>query len=92
LAQLALDGLDTTTISKGEKPLVDLLVETGLAQTPRGEVTVGQARKFIKDNAISVNGEKLTDIDAYLDESSGYFNQYHIIKRGKKIFHLIRWK
>jgi tyrosyl-tRNA synthetase len=92
LAQLALDGLDTTTISKGEKPLVDLLVETGLAQTPRGEVTVGQARKFIKDNAISVNGEKLTDIDACLDESSGYFNQYHIIKRGKKIFHLIRWK
>jgi tyrosyl-tRNA synthetase len=92
LAQLALDGLDTTEVSKGEKPLVELLVETGLALTPRGEVTIGQARKFIKDNAISINGDKVTDINASLNESTGYYGQYHIVKRGKKIFHLIRWK
>ncbi len=92
LSQLALDGLDTTEVAKGEKSLVDLLVETGLALTPRGEVTVGQARKFIKDNAISINGKKINDIEATLDESSGYFGQFHIVKRGKKIFHLIRWR
>ncbi|MGX5172977.1 tyrosine--tRNA ligase [Aliikangiella sp. IMCC44653] len=91
LAQLALDGLPTSQIKCGSVKLIDLLVETGLAVTPRGEVTVGQARKFIQQNAISVNGEKITDIDAELDENTGFFNKYHIIKRGKKIFHLINW-
>jgi len=91
LAQLAQDGLESKKIEKGEKKLIDLLVETGLALTPRGEVTIGQARKFIQQNAISINGEKVADIDAVLDENSGYFGKYHIVKRGKKIFHLIEW-
>ena len=91
LAQLALDGLDSTQINGSDIKLVDLLVESGLALTPRGEVTVGQARKFIKDNAISINGEKVNDIEATVTSSTGYFNKYHIVKRGKKIFHLINW-
>lgn len=91
LAQLALDGLESSKIPCGERTLIELLVETGLALTPRGEVTVGQARKFVKDKAISVNGVKVEDIDATLDPSSGYFNKFHIVKRGRKIFHLIEW-
>ncbi|MBV1909756.1 MAG: tyrosine--tRNA ligase [Kangiellaceae bacterium] len=91
LVQLALDGLETTHIEVAETKLVDLLVVSGLALTPRGEVTVGQARKFIKSNAISVNGEKVSDIEATVSSSTGYFNKYHIVKRGKKIFHLITW-
>lgn len=91
LAQLAQDGMPATQIAKGTKSLIEVLVETELALTPRGEVTVGQARKFIQQNAISVNGEKVNDIEASLDETGGYFNKYHIIKRGKKIFHLVEW-
>ena len=91
LVQLALDGLETTHIEVAETKLVDLLVVSGLALTPRGEVTVGQPRKFIKSNAISVNGEKVSDIEATVSSSTGYFNKYHIVKRGKKIFHLITW-
>jgi len=91
LSQLALDGLPTTSVKSGETKLVELLVESGLALTPRGEVTVGQARKFIQQNAISINGEKISDVDAVLDESSGFYGKYHILKRGKKIFHLIKW-
>ncbi|WP_444997176.1 tyrosine--tRNA ligase [Aliikangiella sp. IMCC44359] len=91
LAQLAMDGLQTTQIKKGEKKLLELLVETGLALTPRGEVTIGQARKFIQQNAISVNGEKISDIDAALTCDSAYYNKFHIVKRGRKIFHLIEW-
>lgn len=91
LAQLALDGLPTTQIKKTSAKLIDLLVETGLALTPRGEVTLGQARKFIQQNAISVNHQKITDIDAELKSDDGYYHRYHILKRGKKIFHLIEW-
>lgn len=92
LAQLALDGLPTTRLEKEEGQLIDLLVETGLALTPRGEVTIGQARKLIQSNAISVNGEKITDIEAQITSASGYFGQYHILKKGKKVFHLIKWQ
>ncbi len=91
LSQLALDGLPTTSASLGSKKLVELLVESGLALTPRGEVTIGQARKFIQQNAISVNGQKISEVDAVLDNSTGFYEKYHILKRGKKIFHLIKW-
>ena len=71
--------------------LVDALVETGLAQTPRGEVTAGQARKFIQGNAVSVNGSKIAEIDATLDRDGALHKRFHLLKRGKKLFHLIKW-
>lgn len=91
LSQLALDGLPSTDVAEGRMSLVELLVQSGLATTPRGEVTHGQAKKFIKSNAVSVNGLKITDTDNVLHREEGYFSQYHLIKRGKKMFHLIRW-
>jgi tyrosyl-tRNA synthetase len=54
-------------------------------------VTVGQARKFIQSNAISVSGEKVTDIEAVLSRSEAKFGRYHMLRRGKKLFHLLRW-
>jgi tyrosyl-tRNA synthetase len=89
--QLALDGLPATSIEADTKPLAELLVDTGLSATPRGEVTIGQARKFIEGNAVSVNGEKITDVNAALSQSQANFGKYHLLKRGKKLFHLVRW-
>ncbi|MBT8149913.1 MAG: tyrosine--tRNA ligase [Gammaproteobacteria bacterium] len=89
--QLAQDGLPCTKISESGKPLLELLVDTGLALTPRGEVTVGQARKFIQSNAVAVNGQKIDDIDTVLDRSSANFGRFHLLKRGKKHFHLLCW-
>ena len=91
LGQLALDGMPSTDIREQEKSLVDVLVETGLALTPRGEVTVGQARKFIKGNAVSVNGKKVVDVEAKVRATEALHGRYHLIKRGKKNFHLVRW-
>jgi len=91
-SQLALDGLPSTLIEGESNLLSELLVESGVAVTPKGEVTMGQARKFIKSNAIAVNGEKITDENAVLRRETGYFGRYHLIKRGKKVFHLIEWK
>ncbi|WP_163832419.1 tyrosine--tRNA ligase [Spartinivicinus ruber] len=92
LSQLALDGMPTTVIKEESKQLTELLVDTGLALTPRGQVTVGQARKFIKENAISVNGQKITDQEAIISSISGMHGKYHLLKRGKKVFHLVFWQ
>ena len=91
-AQLALDGLPSTEVQVSSAGLAELLVDSGVAVTPRGEVTLGQARKFINSNAIAVNGTKITDETAQLKAETGYFGRYHLIKRGKKVFHLLQWR
>jgi tyrosyl-tRNA synthetase len=91
LGQLALDGLHCHQIDDPEAGLIDLLVATGLSVTPRGEVTIGQARKFIKDNAISVNGQKTADEDTTLTRRGALYGRYHVLQRGKKNHVLVHW-
>jgi tyrosyl-tRNA synthetase len=86
LQQLYLDGMPASTSSEPELTLVQALVQSGLAKSNK------MAREFIGNNAVSVNGAKLVDVDAVLNSSSGLHQQYHVIKRGKKLFHLLRWQ
>lgn len=62
-------------IAKGTN-LVDILTNTGLAESKK------KAREFIKGNAVSINGTKITEeIDV---------NQVAIIKKGKNKFAIVR--
>lgn len=88
LGQLAQDGMETTNVS-GEAQLADVLVESGLAVTPRGEVTMGQARKLIQGNGVSVNGDKASDIEMTLKVSDALHGKYFIVQKGKKNHHLV---
>ena len=88
LGQLAQDGMDVTHIV-GEALLTDVLVEAGLAATPRGEVTLGQARKLIQGHGISVNGDKADDIEMILTRSDALHGRYFIVQKGKKNHHLV---
>ncbi len=92
LAQVALDGLPTSEIADDAVGLISVLVDSGLAVTPRGEVTQGQARKLIKSNAVSVNGEKISDPDYELDTATALYGRYHVVQKGKKNHHLIVMK
>lgn len=56
-------------------PLVDALVESELASSKR------EARTFIESGAISINGEKVEDVEMVL---SGSVGEHLLIKRGKK--------
>ena len=85
LQQLYLDGMPASSTQSQSMSLVEALVESGLAKSNK------MAREFIGNNAVSVNGEKVNDLDAMLNASSGLHDQYHIIKRGKKLFHLLQW-
>jgi len=89
LEQLATDGLPNSTLEEDSINLTDALVLTGLAVTPRGEVTVGQARKLVSGNAVAVNGSKVSDPELLLDKSNAMFGRYHLIQKGKKNHYLL---
>ena len=88
MAQLALDGMESTTVGN-QALLMDVLVDCGLAVTPRGQVTRGQARKLIEGNSISVNGEKVTDTDARLTSVDSLHGRFNVVQKGKKQHHLV---
>ncbi len=92
LAQLAQDGLPCLHLEVAELPLLEALVSSGLARTPRGAVTIGQARKFVTEGAVSINGRQQCDVDAVLRPADGLYGRYHLLRRGKKQHHLLCWK
>ncbi len=85
LGQLYQDGMPASDAEADQLTLVEALVKTGLAKSNK------MAREFINNNAVSVNGEKLADVEAVLSPATGLHGRYHVIKRGKKLFHLLRW-
>ena len=58
--------------------ILDIVVALGAASSKR------EAREFINNGAISVNGEKVTDINLIIDDTVFIENTYIIVKRGKK--------
>ena len=85
MQQLYLDGMPASKTSAKTISLVQLLVDSGLAKSNK------MAREFIANNAVSVNGNKCNDFEMVLTSSAGLHAQYHVIKRGKKLFHLLHW-
>ena len=58
--------------------VADLVVNIGAASSKR------EAREFIGNGAISINGEKVSDINMIVDDNMFIENTYIIVKRGKK--------
>ena len=85
--QLSLDGLQKSFLGE-DLTLLSALVSSGLAKTPKGEVTIGQARKLIQGKSISVNGKKIIDIEAKLNMANALYGKYFLIQKGKKTHHL----
>jgi tyrosyl-tRNA synthetase len=65
-------------------PLADLLPETSLANSKR------EAREFLKNNAVSVNGER-ADADRRLRVDDLLHGKVILLKRGKKNWHASHW-
>lgn len=59
-------------------PLIDVLVNNKIAVSKR------EAREFLANGSITVNGEKETDENKIIDKDSLMFNKYLIIRKGKK--------
>lgn len=85
LKQLELDGLPCTSISSGEEAgIVNVLVKTELAKSNK------MAREFIGNNAVSVNGEAINSVDFVFAEGIALCDRYFVLRRGKKLFHLVK--
>jgi len=84
--QLAMDGLPSLQVSSWDKTIVDILVESTLARGNK------QAREFISNAAVSVNGEpcrQTGETDSPLRQFKAAHGKYLIIRRGKKNFCLV---
>ena len=61
-----------------EGSILDLIVNIGAASSKR------EAREFVSNGAISINGEKQTDINKEVSDDMFIENTYVVVKRGKK--------
>ena len=66
--------------------LVDLLVEMGICKSKR------EAREFITNGSISINGKKITDLEFMVTKEVAIDDKYIIIRRGKKKYFIIVFK
>ncbi len=64
--------------------LVDALIETSLAKSKR------EAREFIQNGAVSLNGDKCQDLEHILSTSDAIDGKFIVIRRGKKLYALIK--
>ena len=67
--------------------LVEFLVDVTQIENSRR-----QAREDIKNGAIRINGEKVTDVEAEIDPSAAFNGKFVIVRRGKKRYFLAHVK
>lgn len=80
--------IPTTTYPKAEldegKDILTLLVDAELAKSR------GEARRLVQQNGVSVNGDKVTEIEATFTTDDYNEDGVILIKKGKKVFHQIK--
>ena len=64
------------------KNVVDILVDLGAVSSTR------EAREFIGNGAISINGDKITNTDVIVNQDLFIEGKYLVVKRGKKNYYV----
>ncbi|WP_372869271.1 tyrosine--tRNA ligase [Planomicrobium okeanokoites] len=82
----AFKDVPSIEMEREPKSIVDLIVEAGISSSKR------QAREDVTNGAISVNGEKVTDLEYVIDEKDRLEDAFSIIRRGKKKYHIVQFK
>ena len=75
------DEQDMKEVS-ADTSIVDMLISVGAASSKR------EAREFITSGAVSLNGNKITDVNQIISADMFIDNTYVIIKRGKKNYYV----
>lgn len=81
----AFKDVPSAEVTKEEKNIVDLLIEAGVSPSKR------QAREDVSNGAISLNGEKVTDVAYMVSGSDRLDDQFLIVRRGKKNYKMIHF-
>lgn len=82
----AFKDVPSVEMAKEPKAIVDLIVEGGISSSKR------QAREDITNGAISINGEKVTDLEYVIDEKDRLDDAFAIVRRGKKKYHMVQFQ
>ncbi|SOC03331.1 tyrosyl-tRNA synthetase [Ureibacillus xyleni] len=83
--KVAFAGVPSVEIGKEDKNIVDLIVDAGISSSKR------QAREDVTNGAISINGEKITDLEYTVDAKDRLEDAFAIIRRGKKKYHMVKF-
>ena len=75
--EMAFKGLDKIVI-ENDMNIVDFLVNTGVCSSKR------ESREFVNNNSISINGEKINDLEFVINKDIAIDNKYVVVRRGKK--------
>ena len=75
--EMAFKGLDKIIIDS-DMNIVDFLVNTSICSSKR------EAREFVNNNSISINGEKINDLEFTINKDIAIDNKYVVVRRGKK--------
>ena len=67
---------------ESNKNIVDFLIFMGVCSSKR------EARELISSNAISINGEKVNDLEYVITDKDFIDNEYIIIRKGKKNYYI----
>ena len=81
----AFKDVPSVEMPKEAKPIVDLIVDGKVSPSKR------QAREDITNGAISINGEKIRDLDYVVDEKDRLNDEFAIVRRGKKKYHMVHF-
>ena len=82
----AVKGMPKAQLPKDDINIVDFLVESGVVTSKR------QAREDVNNGAISINGDKVTDLAFTIDNSSRLEDSFTVVRRGKKNYKLVEYK
>ena len=83
--EIAMGFNDLPSIDGKEMPLADALIDAKLASSKR------EAREFIRNGAVLINGEKVTDEATILNKDLAIESRFIVIRRGKKLYALVKF-
>ena len=78
----AFGGVPSFDIASDKVNIIDFLIAGEVEQSKR------QAREDVKNGAITINGQKVTDAAVEIDPSAHYDGQFVLVRRGKKKYFL----
>ena len=79
--EVAFSGLEPFKMTE-DSLLIDVLVNNGVCSSKR------EAREFMGNGSITVNGDKITDLDFMVTKDVCIDSKYIVIRRGKKKYYL----
>ena len=79
--EMVFSGVDEFFVEKSEK-ILDFLVNNGIVISKR------EGREFLEAGSITINGEKILDLEEVISKEKAIDNKYIIVRKGKKKYYL----